>query len=74
MAIYRLKREHPDAKKVDELFRFLEKNNITLEFNSYGTIITINDKEYELKDNEDGRPLDTIPPSFEYKLTFNKED
>jgi hypothetical protein len=71
---WRLKREAAEFKHLDEFFSIMEKMGISIAFGSYSTLVTINGKEFELRDAEDGRQIDELPPSFEYKLTFDKDE
>jgi hypothetical protein len=72
---YKLKADHPFAKKVAELFETMDRLGIRMEVGTYETIITDteNNKEYVIKDIEASGINNSVlefPYRYEYKLTF----
>jgi len=77
MSKFRLKESHEFSKRFEELCKKADELGIHIEWvysNVYPTRVTdtINNKEYELKDNDSGEICYQFPPNLEYKLTFEK--
>lgn len=79
MKTFQIKEKHPLSIKINLLWEFMEKLGITIEISQYGSFITdhsLKDADdqlilYELKDIESRTPIKSIPPNFEYTVTYN---
>lgn len=69
---YRLKDEHPDALKVQQVCQLMD--DLKVSFTSYGcrSFVTVGDKEYYLEDVDDNSAVQDFPPFSEYKLCYEK--
>lgn len=67
--------EHPTYRKVERLIAFLE--HIKLDMEWVNGALKIRDQEfcvaYDLVTADDGRVQTDMPPTFEFKLTRDKE-
>lgn len=75
MSKYRLTEQHPTFKKVDALFAFLEQHGLVIERSYEGLRIldTELDQVFELRDADDGQPIQDVPCTFEFKLVYDKD-
>lgn len=80
MTVYRLRENHPTAKKVQEVFELMDKLGISFTATSHGRglFFVVHDKDREFPDPlelvdldspQDGN-VDTLPPVFDFKLVY----
>ena len=71
----KLTEKHPFFKRLDEVFELMEKNKLSI--HTFGDQSVAVDHEtgieYELADRDDGRGFTSLPPSFEFKLVFERD-
>lgn len=77
---FKLKDDHPFMERVRAAFEAMEDEGVRVY--NHGSVLTVVDllskEEYELRDLEDNLggnspSPDSIPPFFDYKLTYEKE-
>ena len=68
----RLNENSPEAEKVAELFDFMEKNKVSIQILDWRTIVTVNGKDFEIEDMDNGEPVKDFPASMEWKLCYDK--
>ena len=81
MSYFRLKHTHPTNEKLNKIFDLMHKLNISMSVDNNKIVITDKelDKEFEMLDLEmpfhnNTSGIDSLPPLFDYKLVFEKED
>ena len=76
MAKYKLTDKHPLWKKLQNVWDVMEKEGIQLYVDRYGILHMLHeDQEYDIVDSEEpSQPVDPLPPSFEYKVVFEKDE
>jgi hypothetical protein len=63
---------HPDMIKLRKAVELLDELQIYYNPSRGGpSTVVIGDNEYDLCDMEDGEPIDSFPPQFEYKLLIS---
>lgn len=73
MARKRLTDNHPFMKKVNELYEYMEKQGITIEYPGGNKLIIIdhsNQQEYDLLDQDSNEGIMVFPAGVEFKLSF----
>ena len=78
MARYKLKADSEFTKRFDELCSKAEELGIDISWpysNTQPTVVTDlkNQESYELRDVDNSEFLNSFPPMYEYKLTFDEE-
>lgn len=68
----RAKETHPTYQKLVKVFKVFDAMDLSFEFGDYG-VITVSDtnrpgEHWELVDLDDGRGVDVMPPTLEWKL------
>jgi hypothetical protein len=80
MAWYRLHLTSQTHVALDRLFNLMNEMGVSIEIGAYGRLTVKHDgKEVDMVDIEqpadsDRQPISNIPPLFEYKLVFEKDD
>lgn len=74
--IYALKSNHPSYIKIQKLMEFLDKENISIRFDSYyGVFISSGDIEYKLQDCDGSRHIiNELPPELEFHVTIERDE
>lgn len=75
MARFRLTENHPTYKKFSQLCAKAEELGLSLQFYHNRCVLTdaeVKDKDFLITEVDDGQDISEFPPTFEYKLTFEK--
>jgi hypothetical protein len=69
----KLTEKHPHYKKLEQLFKIMDEQKICFAVPSGNPIVVyIEGIRYDLIDLESPQSISDVPPTFEYKMVFDK--
>lgn len=76
MARMKLTENHPTYKKFSELCAKAEELGLHLAFFNAGACVLTDDEskqEFLINEVDDGQVIEEFPPTFDYRITFEKQ-